>query len=566
MHKDQPPQKAPDAGRLSWRQLSEWAAPVEELLAALGSLAPIILSGLTFSGGLALMLSGSLPPTNAARALLHDVLPLPFDEASRLSASLSGLALIVLSRGLWRRIAKAQFAATLFLAAGSIFALAHTADWREGLVLAVLAGALYAARREFYRRGDWPALRPTPGWIALICAIILSVAIITLIGHRNSAYRTALFWQLAWHEDAPRAIRIFLGLTIAVAVLAVDRLFNRPTPTIRTPSPIPEAVRRMVAASPHSARHLALLGDKKFLLSKAEDAFLMYGVQDRSWICLAGPVGNPAAFHDLIWTFAEQADRAGARAIFCSAPVEMVPMLLDLGHAIVKMGELAHVDLATFSLEGPARKDLRYARSRAQRDGLTFEILDKDRVPALTDDLRAISDAWLATKKGREKGFVLGYFDMAYLRQFDLAVMRHEGRIVAFANIWRGAGRAEMAVDLMRHLPGQSPVLMDAFFVELMLRAQAEGYGRFLLGGAPMSGLPEHRLAPLWARIGTLIYRHGDEVYSFEGLRSFKEKFGPDWSPLYLTCPSNRSIPRALFDVALLIARGPQEPLDEPAE
>ena len=92
----------------------------------------------------------------------------------------------------------------------------------------------------------------------------------------------------------------------------------------------------------------------------------------------------------------------------------------------------ARVDLAGFSLDGPARKDLRYARSRAARDGLAFSLLPRAEVPAHLDELRAVSDAWLATKKGREKGFALGYFDADYLRLFDMAVMRREGRIVAF--------------------------------------------------------------------------------------------------------------------------------------
>jgi phosphatidylglycerol lysyltransferase len=213
------------------------------------------------------------------------------------------------------------------------------------------------------------------------------------------------------------------------------------------------------------------------------------------------------------------------------------------------------VDLTTFTLDGPARKDLRYARARAQRDGLSFRIMPKAEVPAHIDELRAVSDAWLDSRKGAEKGFSLGRFDAAYLAEFDHAIMCHEGRIVAFANLWQGADRYEISIDLMRHLPGQTPVLMDAMMTETILAAQSMGYHWFNLGGAPLSGLRNHPLASVWTRIGTMVYRRGDEFYSFEGLRNFKDKFGPVWSAVYMTCPGGLSIPRALIDVALLISR-----------
>ncbi|MBS0563086.1 MAG: bifunctional lysylphosphatidylglycerol flippase/synthetase MprF [Proteobacteria bacterium] len=547
-----PPLLARIAARIAAR-----IEPLDDAREALAAFAPALLGTLVLAGGLVLLFAGSFPPTNETREALRSILPLPFVEASHLSASLAGLALVLLSRGLYRRIARANRVAVIFLAAGAVFAVLRGLEWTEALPLGLIALLLHATRGEFFRQGGWPALRPPPGWIALLAVAVAASTLVGLIGYRNEAYRNDLWWSFAWQDDAPRFLRATLATSVLVAALALDRLLIRPAAMAHTPSAIPPAVRRLVAESPSAARNLALLGDKSFVLSPDERAFLMYGTSGRSWICLAGPVGAPDAFRDLVWDFTERADRAGCRAVFCAVPGETIHPFLDLGHAIIKMGEMARVDLAGFSLDGPARKDLRYARSRALRDGLAFSLLPRAEVPAHLDELRAVSDAWLATKKGREKGFALGYFDADYLRLFDMAVMRREGRIVAFANIWRSGGKIELAVDLMRHLPGQSGVLMEAFFTELILLAKAEGYGHFLLGGAPMSGMPEHRLAPVWARIGTLIYRHGDELYSFEGLRAFKEKFAPVWTPIYLTCPTSLSFPRVLLDLALLVNRAP---------
>ena len=40
------------------------------------------------------------------------------------------------------------------------------------------------------------------------------------------------------------------------------------------------------------------------------------------------------------------------------------------------------------------------------------------------DQLRAVSDDWLAAKASAEKGFSLGFFDEAYLSRFPVAVDR----------------------------------------------------------------------------------------------------------------------------------------------
>ena len=63
-------------------------------------------------------------------------------------------------------------------------------------------------------------------------------------------------------------------------------------------------------------------------------------------------------------------------------------------------------------------------------------------------------------------------------------------------------------------------------------------------------------LAPLWNRINALVYRHGEHFYNFQGLRAYKEKFDPEWSPRYLAAPGGLALPRVIADVAALISGG----------
>ena len=105
----------------------------------------------------------------------------------------------------------------------------------------------------------------------------------------------------------------------------------------------------------------------------------------------------------------------------------------------------------------------------------------------------------------------------AYLSEFDCAVLKEGDEILAFANLWRSAGKNEMSVDLMRYLPHRANYLMDALFARLLLYAKAEGYRWFNLGAAPLAGLADHPLASNWSRVGTLLYRHARGVLPLRG-------------------------------------------------
>src|SRR5262249_50662364 len=90
----------------------------------------------------------------------------------------------------------------------------------------------------------------------------------------------------------------------------------------------------------------------------------------------------------------------------------------------------------------------------------------------------------------------------------------------------------------------------------LMLWGKQQGYRRFNLGMAPLSGLEPAAMGTSWARFAHFIYRHGEAFYNFQGLRAYKEKFHPEWEPRYLAYPGGLSLPRVLTDVAALIAGG----------
>ena len=236
---------------------------------------------------------------------------------------------------------------------------------------------------------------------------------------------------------------------------------------------------------------------------------------------------------------------------------ERLPLYLDLGLAPLKIGEEATVDLTGFSLAGSDRAELRQVQRKLSKAGVRFEVAPAQALDdALMSELKTLSDTWLAEKHTREKGFALGRFDPTYLRNFPMALVHQDGHVVAFANLWTGSEHAEFSIDLMRSHTDAPKGVMDYLFTELMLWGAAQGFGRINLGMAPLSGLEDHPLAPLWHRIGTLMFRHGEHFYNFEGLRAYKEKFHPQWTPKYLAIPRGLHLPAVLLDVAALIGGG----------
>jgi len=304
---------------------------------------------------------------------------------------------------------------------------------------------------------------------------------------------------------------------------------------------------------------VALTGDKRLLFHEAGDAFIMYQLSGRSWIALGDPVGPRERHEELVWRFRELSDRHGGRSVFYQVSAERLALYVDLGLSALKLGEEARVPLGGFSLDGSARAELRTQRRRAQKDGATFEIVAPGDIARLLPELRRISDAWLEDKAAAEKGFSVGFFSETYISEFPIAVVRTEGSISAFANLWATQDHEELSVDLMRFGPDAPRGAMDYLFIELMLWGQAQGFRWLNIGMAPLSGLETHPLAPAWHRVGNFIFRYGEHFYNFDGLRRYKTKFLPVWEPRYLVAPGGLQLPRILLDVSVLIAGGMKE-------
>jgi phosphatidylglycerol lysyltransferase len=522
--------------------------------------APQMFSAATFIAGAILLFSGNLPSVAARLDFLSQFLPNGLMEASHMLSSTTGVVLLILARGLYRRLHGAYWLTLWMLGLGIIVSLTKGFDYEEAILLSLLALLLWTGRKEFYRKASLLDEPFSQGWMMSIILIAGSAIWLGFFIYRHVDYNDSLWWKFAINADAPRVLRASLIVVVLVAGFGLMRLMR--LPSVKQLLPTPEDLakaQRIIAKSTKADSNVALMGDKLFLFHQDNDAFIMYQISGRSGIALGDPVGNPAHFEPLIWNYRELCDQHDIRCVFYQVSDDYLPLYIDLGLTLSKLGENAKISLRDFSLEGSKRAELRQVRNRATREQATFEIIPSASVANIMPELKTISDAWLSDKAASEKGFSLGAFDEQYLLNFDIAVVRVKGSIVAFANIFKSGGYDELSVDLMRHSKTSPKGVMDYLFVEIILWGKNEGYKSFSLGMAPLSGLERHPLAPLWHKIGNIIFRFGDEFYNFDGLRSYKQKFFPDWEPRYLAAPGGLALPRIFIDATTLISGGVKE-------
>lgn len=517
---------------------------------------PKLLATFTFLAGLLLLVSGAMPVEHDRLHWMARIVPIGVFELSHFIGSLLGICLLILSQAVARRLDIAYYLVVAGLLAGITALLFKAGDWETALFLLVLLAFIVPGRSIFDRKAALFDTRFTPGWILAFIAAVGASLWLGLLSFRHVEYAHQLWWQVALDHDVSRFMRASVGATVALLAFGVWRLL-RPRPPIVTPANAADlaAAENAIAAQSETLPFLVYLGDKAVLFNAERNAFIMYGVHGRTWVALGDPVGSEAAAPALIRAFLDRADDFAGQPVFYQVRGAHLQRYAELGMAFAKLGEEARVPLDTFTLEG-SRRGLRTVLHRLERDQVSFRIIEARDVSPLLPQLKAVSDDWLAHKSVSEKGFSLGYFDPEYLARLPVAVMEAGGRVVAFANVLPGPDRVELSVDLMRYSDNAPASVMDGLIGQLLLWGKAQGYRRFNLGMAPLSGLELAPTSPLWTHLGRFLYQHGETFYNFEGLRAYKEKFHPVWEPRYLAYPGGLVLPEVLVNIAALSAGG----------
>ncbi len=519
---------------------------------------PTILGLLVGAAGAVMLVSTASPALEHRMRVLARFVPLGVVELSHLLGALLGVVLLFLARGVMRGYRQAHRLTVVLLVGGAVLAALKGLDYEEALVLLILAAVTASQAVQFQRAGRAPWVGWTAGGLILLAILIFSV--VGLQSYAAAEYREGLIWTFGFGHalDLARFLRAFALLALGGTVFILYA-------GLRSPAPfhVPERAeidRALALHEAHGAGTSALMvaaGDKSIFFH-GEGSFCAYRVVGSYLVVFSDPTvvaGEERRFIEALLQYADGLDR---RLIFYQIGAAWLPLLHDHGFSFFKLGEEAALPLEGFALAGARWKTFRHAVRRVEeQEGFGFAILPPEAVAGRLAELRGISDEWLESKEAREKQFSIGAFSAPYLTRFPCAVVRDaHGTLVAFANLLCGPGRGELSIDLMRHTRGAPEQIMDYLFVRLLEWGHAEGFRVFNFGMAPLAAVGEMSRAPIWERLARLLFRHGEGLYNFRGLRAYKAKFHPTWVPRYMAYPQSWEWPFAATQVTVLIAGG----------
>lgn len=512
-------------------------------LAIGGAAAPQIVGLLVLACGAFMLLSGAATPDHLRNEWVNSLVPPGLREAAHLIAGVTGVCLVILSRGLFRRLTRAWRFAVIALALGVAAVILRGFDFEEAVALAFVLLILLATRRGFVRRGHNRNLPFPATWVAVIATVIVFSIWIGVLIYGETGLDPATLGRFGPDEYAARFMRSSLAVVL-VAVAFVGFVTLRVSEATGASATIPTAVRGLVRQAVRPMARLAFLGDKRFLIDDAERAFLMYAVHRRTWLALGTPFGAADAGRALLARFRDLAEAEGGNACLFDVGLDDAPLLAEINLLPTPIGDRAVIDLR---LPPDGLPDL--------PAGLSARLVTASEVRADAAPIRAVYDAWRAKLKGPEPRFAHMRIGADGLPRGDVVLLERGDTPVAFASLWTGR-EGDAAIDVARFVPQgerQADEELLAAVIGAAIAVGAEsGRATLELGLLPLADPGEGYLAPALRSAGAGFYSHGANFADPDALRRFMLTFGPALETRYIAT-SGGLLPPAVRDAAVLI-------------
>jgi phosphatidylglycerol lysyltransferase len=313
------------------------------------------------------------------------------------------------------------------------------------------------------------------------------------------------------------------------------------------------------------ARELARLGGSNlgwlttwagnsYWFADAADAAVAYRVIGSVAITTGDPIGRPDA--RTVADFAEFCRERGWTPALYSVTDETRAACAELGWSWVQVAEESVLDLSSMTFTGKKWQDVRTALNKAAKAGITAEWITYAHAPlAITDQVRAISEEWVADKGLPEMGFTLGGLpelaDDAVRCLIAVDADRTVHGLTSWLPVHRDGAVVGWTLDFMRRRETGFRGVMEFLIASAAQRFQQEGVAFLSLSGAPLARLDRGEQPDVVQRLLDVSGRALEPVYGFRSLLAFKAKFQPEYRPLFLAYPD----PAALPAIGLAIGR-----------
>jgi len=522
---------------------------------AYGQFVAALMAIVVFTCGLVLLLSALTPSLISRSRLITDVASITFLQFSRSISIAIGLMLLITSKEIFFRVNRAYHVVMILLFAGGIFTFIKGFDIEEFSFILVSMGIIRLSKTNFYRKS-------IPIKLSSLITQALGVFVL-LIGYLRVSH--FLFFTYIKKFHYPQLVFKDFSTFIHSGVIAYTLFVVFIIAWYVKRKNIDEDFRFQGVDEEkllqfwkkykgHHLSHLIYLGDKQLFWAADSQVLIAYAKYSDKAVVLGDPMGEEFLISEGIQEFQMFLDLYGYRAAFYEVDEKNLSMYHDNGYYFFKLGEEAIVDLQAFEMTGSNRRSFRNTLKRFEKDGFAFEVVHPPFDNAFLDKLELISKEWLG--KRNEMGFSIGWFDREYLQKAPIAIVRNLSRdeIIAFVSLmYRDPQKDIIGIDLMRFKNDVPNSTMDFIFTQLLIHFKENGYNHFSFGLAPLAKVG-YAPKSLWTeKIAYFVSKHGKPIYSFEGLRKFKDKFDPDWEPRYLAYPQLMSLPALLIEISLLV-------------
>ena len=506
------------------------------------------LSALVFFAGVILILSSAVPALVERIKIARNFISIPILQFSKRTSMAIGIMLLILSKGIYDKVRSAYKSTIVLLILGALLTFIKGLDFEEAIILIVISLLLFSSKDNFYR--ETAPIKAKNIILMFIITAVMSI-IYGFIGYTFHGHFKYTFLDGKKYIFI-EAVIIFLTVWVLMALFLIIRV-KRFKFIYPEEEDLKELEKFLEKNKGNIMTHLLFLRDKYFYYTEDKQLLIPFATIRDKLVVLGEPIGNQEFLREAIGEFREFADRYAMIPVFYEISDKNFSLYHDFGYDFLKLGEEAIIDLNEFNLSGKKKKDLRLAKNKVESGELEFKIVNSPFSDDLFDELKEVSDEWLAHRE--ERGFSLGWFNKDYLNRSPIAIMSQNNHIMAFASLMPLYDNETMSIDLMRSKNEIPNGTMDALFIELMEWSKRGGYSKFNLGMAPLSNVGVNPYSANLEKLIKNLYQRGNKIYSFSGLRKYKEKFQPKWESRYLVYPKGSNISILLLQIVMLTSK-----------
>lgn len=417
---------------------------------------------------------------------------------------------------------------------------------------------LRAASRGGYRAA---ALTTTPGTRAVLVSVALLIAVTStyeadltardgaahgwLVGLALSGVFVARGLHLRRPITLPHATAAVLVLAVAhltyraehpdagfVLLAAAGFVLVLPTASKPQPDQLYRVAELVGRTEGDPLAPFALHSSKTYFFNASSTAAIGYRARFGIAAVAGDPIGDRAAFPELVAAFSDFAVNRGWRVAVLGASREMAELwqvwaLEHRGLHAVPIGRDVVLDVGEFDLVGRKFRNLRQAVSRTRNFGVTTEVVYESALTeARREELLAIVDEWRRGRQTRGFSMILDHLlDGRNPNMLVVIASDADGNPVGFQRYGISGRGRELSLDVPWRRKDAPNGLDERMIIDLVDYAAAHGIHRISLAFAPFPELFAEKERSRTATLLYLLVHLADPLIRLESLYRFLRKF-----------------------------------------